>query len=81
MHNSDICGRITATYYAFISIMSLGLPAALTVPQPEQVIRSDGSKVVKHQYRSLSAEITGLWRIVKMKSFLFLLPFLIYWVS
>lgn len=70
----------TATYYAFISIMCLGLPAALTVPRPDKVIRGDGSRVVMHRTRSLKREIIGLGRVMKLKSFLILFPYLVYWV-
>ncbi|TQB74920.1 hypothetical protein MPDQ_003951 [Monascus purpureus] len=44
-------GRVSdSTYYAFISIMCLGLPAALAVPRPDKVIRGDGSRTRLEYY-------------------------------
>ncbi|KAJ5895278.1 hypothetical protein N7495_006969 [Penicillium taxi] len=73
-------GRVSdATYYVFITIMTLGLPAAITIPQPHQVIRGDGSRVSAHRFKSWKDELAGLRQILKSKTFLIFCPFLIYW--
>lgn len=61
--------------------MALGLPAAVTIPQPHQVVRGDGSRVGAHRFQSWKMELAGLRRTLGLKSFHILLPFLIYWVS
>ena len=60
--------------------MTLGLPAAVTLPQPQEVIRKDGTRVVAHQFKSWGEEAVGLRRTLTLKSFIFLAPFLLYWV-
>ncbi|KAL2218993.1 major facilitator superfamily domain-containing protein [Thermoascus aurantiacus ATCC 26904] len=73
-------GRVSdATYFVFTSIMCLGLPAAATIPLPGQVIRKDGSRVVAHRFQSWGEELKGLKRVMSLKSFVLLLPFLVYW--
>ncbi|KAJ5877799.1 hypothetical protein N7455_001264 [Penicillium solitum] len=73
-------GRVSdSTYFVFISIMALGLPAAVTIPQPHQVVRGDGSRVGAHRFQSWKMELAGLRRTLGLKSFHILLPFLIYW--
>lgn len=72
---------VPATYFTFMSIMCLGLPAALTVPRPEQVVRSDGSKIASHKFQSLREEFRGLKKMLSSSNFLLLLPFFLYCVS
>lgn len=60
--------------------MCLGLPAAATIPLPGQVVRKDGSRVVAHRFQSWGEELKGLKRVMSLKSFVLLLPFLVYWV-
>ncbi|CAI7644290.1 unnamed protein product [Penicillium crustosum] len=73
-------GRVSdSTYFVFISIMALGLPAAMTIPQPHQVVRGDGSRVSAHRFQSWKGELAGLRQTLGLKSFHILLPFLIYW--
>ncbi|EXJ93161.1 hypothetical protein A1O3_01718 [Capronia epimyces CBS 606.96] len=72
-------GRVSdATYFAFTSIMCLGLPVALTVPRATQIVRKDGSHVAAHQFQSLREEFAGLKRTLTSTNFLLLLPFFIY---
>ncbi|KAJ5498940.1 hypothetical protein N7453_007991 [Penicillium expansum] len=59
--------------------MALGLPAAVTIPRPNQVIRGDGSRVSAHRFQSWKEELAGLRRTLGLKSFHILFPFLIYW--
>lgn len=61
--------------------MALGLPAAVTIPRPNQVIRGDGSRVSAHRFQSWKEELAGLRRTLGLKSFHILFPFLIYWVG
>ncbi|KGO41575.1 Major facilitator superfamily domain, general substrate transporter [Penicillium expansum] len=73
-------GRVSdSTFFVFISIMALGLPAAVTIPRPNQVIRGDGSRVSAHRFQSWKEELAGLRRTLGLKSFHILFPFLIYW--
>ena len=81
LKKSTFINHHKATYFVFISIMALGLPAAMTIPQPHQVVRGDGSRVSAHRFQSWKRELAGLRRTLGLKSFHILLPFLIYWVS
>ncbi|EHY59864.1 Notoamide biosynthesis cluster protein O' [Exophiala dermatitidis] len=77
--SGSVKGRVSdATYFTFMSIMCLGLPAALTVPRPEQVVRSDGSKIASHKFQSLREEFRGLKKMLSSSNFLLLLPFFLY---
>ncbi|KIW10692.1 hypothetical protein PV08_11656 [Exophiala spinifera] len=72
-------GRVSdATYFAFTSIMCLGLIPALTVPRPDQVVRKDGSHIAAHKFQSLQEEFIGLKRSLVSINFLLLLPYILY---
>lgn len=64
-----------------MSLMCLGLPAALTIPRAEQVVRGDGSQVAAHKFQSLRQEFAGLKRTLTSTNFLLLLPYFLYCVG
>ncbi|GAM43120.1 monoxygenase [Talaromyces pinophilus] len=77
--NQNHAGRVSdATYFAFISIMSIGLPLAATIPRPSQVKRSDGTHVVEHRFKSWNEELSSLKSVLSLKCFLLLVPFALY---
>ncbi|KAL2421664.1 hypothetical protein ABEF95_008396 [Exophiala dermatitidis] len=76
--SGSVKGRVSDAYFTFMSIMCLGLPAALTVPRPKQVIQSDGSKIASHKFQSLREEFRGLKNMLSSSNFLLLLPFFLY---
>ncbi|EED17188.1 conserved hypothetical protein [Talaromyces stipitatus ATCC 10500] len=77
--NQNRAGRVSdATYFAFISIMCLGLPLAATIPRPSRVKRSDGSRVVEHRFKSWNEELLSLKSVLSLKGFLLLVPFALY---
>jgi hypothetical protein len=61
--------------------MCLALPLAVTIPLPSQVRRSDGSRVVQHKFNSYQDEIKNLKKVLSLKEFLLIVPFLLYYVS
>ncbi|KAL2841589.1 major facilitator superfamily domain-containing protein [Aspergillus pseudoustus] len=72
-------GRVSdATYFGFISIMCLGLPLAVTIPRPSQITRSDGSRVLEHRFKSWHEELVALKRVLSLRAFILLVPFLLY---
>ncbi|RAO69467.1 uncharacterized protein BHQ10_005479 [Talaromyces amestolkiae] len=72
-------GRVSdATYFAFISIMCIGLPLAATIPRPSQIKRNDGTQVVEHRFKSWNEELSSLKSVLSLKSFVLLVPFALY---
>jgi hypothetical protein len=69
-----------ATYFAFISIMCIGLPLAATIPRPSQIKRSDGTQAVEHRFKSWNEELSTLKSVLSLKSFVLLVPFALYCV-
>lgn len=61
--------------------MCLGLLPALTIPRPDQVIRSDRSRVIAHKFQSLREEFVGLKRTLTSTNFLLLFFYFVYCVS
>lgn len=61
--------------------MCLALPLAATIPLPSQVRRSDGTRVVEHKFNSYQDEIKNLKKVLSLKAFFLIAPFLLYYVS
>jgi hypothetical protein len=61
--------------------MCFALPLALTIPLPSQVRRGDGSKVVEHKFNSYKDEVANLKKVLSLKAFFLLAPFLLYFVG
>ncbi|OKL64524.1 hypothetical protein UA08_00757 [Talaromyces atroroseus] len=77
--HQDHRGRVSnATYFTFTSVMCLALPLAATIPLPSQVRRSDGSKVFEHKFNSYKDELINLKKVLSLKAFFLLAPFLLY---
>ncbi|RPD63304.1 MFS general substrate transporter [Lentinus tigrinus ALCF2SS1-6] len=68
-----------ATYYAFITIMCLALPAAFFVSPPEKVRRTDGTPVKIQPFASWKQEARSWWACLSDKRILILLPYLFYY--
>ncbi|CRG88311.1 UNC93-like protein C922,05c [Talaromyces islandicus] len=78
--HGDYRGRVSnATYFTFTSIMCLALPLAATIPLPSQVRRSDGSRVIQHKFNSYQDEVKNLKKVLSLKVFFLIVPFLIYY--
>ncbi|BCS28449.1 uncharacterized protein APUU_70019S [Aspergillus puulaauensis] len=62
------------TYLVFISIQALGPFVAATLSSPDQVQRSDSSKVVVNLPSSLQSELRAMWKLLGRTEILLLLP-------
>ncbi|KFY82320.1 hypothetical protein V500_10629 [Pseudogymnoascus sp. VKM F-4518 (FW-2643)] len=62
------------TYLGLIAISSLGAPFALLLSQPEKVVRSDGTKIPYMKETSISIEARALWKQMKSRRILLLIP-------
>lgn len=62
------------TYLGLIAISSLGAPFALLLSQPEKVERSDGTKIPYMKETSISIEARALWKQMKSRRILLLIP-------
>lgn len=66
------------TYIVLITIMCLGVPFALALPQPSRVQRTDGREVVITRAPSISHEFRAFWALVRNPIVLALMPLMLY---
>lgn len=81
--NINVRANVTVsdgTYIAFIILMALGAVLALLLCNANDVIRSDGSRVVLMKNPSWQSEFIGLWETLKHEPFVMLL-FPMFWSS
>ncbi|KAJ5789614.1 uncharacterized protein N7518_006625 [Penicillium psychrosexuale] len=68
-------GKVTyTTYLGLVAISSLGAPFALLLSQPQDVIRSNGTKIPYMKKTSLSIEARAIWKQLSNKYMLLLIP-------
>ncbi|KAL4931009.1 major facilitator superfamily domain-containing protein [Aspergillus undulatus] len=73
--NTAHVGKVTyTTYLGLVAISSLGAPFALLLSQPQDVIRSNGTKIPYMKKTSLSIEARAIWKQMKNKYMLLLIP-------
>ncbi|GAD98861.1 hypothetical protein PVAR5_7563 [Paecilomyces variotii No. 5] len=73
--NTAHVGKVTyTTYLGLVAISSLGAPFALLLSQPQDVIRSDGTKIPYMKKTSLVIESRAIWKQLKNKYMLLLIP-------
>lgn len=79
-------GRYTALWLAIrnvgqlvlIALQCCGLPLALALSPPEKVVRDDGTQVVILKQTSWRAEAKAIWKLVRTKRILLLIPVFIF---
>lgn len=62
------------TYLGLIAISALGAPFALLLSQPQDVVRSDGTKIPYMRKTSIGIEARAIWKQMKSKRILLLIP-------
>ncbi|KAF7195461.1 Notoamide biosynthesis cluster protein O' [Pseudocercospora fuligena] len=68
-------GKVTyTTYLGLVAISSLGAPLALLLSQPQQVVRSNGTKIPYMKKTSFAIEGKAIWRQLKNKYMSLLIP-------
>ncbi|CAI7601174.1 unnamed protein product [Penicillium bialowiezense] len=68
-------GKVTyTTYLGLVAISALGAPFALLLSQPQDVIRSDGSKIPYMKKTSFGIEARAIWKQLRNKYMLLLIP-------
>ncbi|KAJ5615702.1 hypothetical protein N7537_000816 [Penicillium hordei] len=73
--NTAHVGKVTyTTYLGLVAISSLGAPFALLLSQPQDVIRSNGTKIPYMKKTSLSVESRAIWKQLRNKYMLLLIP-------
>ncbi|KAJ9134284.1 Major facilitator superfamily domain, general substrate transporter [Pleurostoma richardsiae] len=73
--NTAHVGKVTyTTYLGLVAISSLGAPFALLLSQPQNVIRSNGTKIPYMKKTSLAVEARAIWRQLTNKYMLLLIP-------
>ncbi|CAI7588672.1 hypothetical protein PCG10_009825 [Penicillium crustosum] len=73
--NTAHVGKVTyTTYLGLVAISSLGAPFALLLSQPQDVIRSNGTKIPYMKKTSLSIEARAIWKQLRNKYMLLLIP-------
>ncbi|OQD66643.1 hypothetical protein PENPOL_c004G00794 [Penicillium polonicum] len=73
--NTAHVGKVTyTTYLGLVAISSLGAPFALLLSQPQDVIRSNGTKIPYMKKTSLSVETRAIWKQLRNKYMLLLIP-------
>ncbi|KOS42105.1 hypothetical protein ACN38_g7011 [Penicillium nordicum] len=73
--NTAHVGKVTyTTYLGLVAISSLGAPFALLLSQPQDVIRSNGTKIPYMKKTSLSVEARAIWKQLRNKYMLLLIP-------
>ncbi|KGO41281.1 Major facilitator superfamily domain, general substrate transporter [Penicillium expansum] len=73
--NASHVGKVTyTTYLGLVAISSLGAPFALLLSQPQDVIRSNGTKIPYMKKTSLSVEARAIWKQLRNKYMLLLIP-------
>ncbi|RDW63236.1 UNC93-like protein [Aspergillus mulundensis] len=73
--NTAHVGKVTyTTYLGLVAISSLGAPFALFLSQPQDVVRSNGTKIPYMKKTSLSIEARAIWKQLRNKYMLLLIP-------
>lgn len=73
--NTAHVGKVTyTTYLGLVAISSLGAPFALLLSQPQDVIRSNGTKIPYMKKTSLAVEARAIWKQLSNKYMLLLIP-------
>lgn len=73
--NTAHVGKVTyTTYLGLVAISSLGAPFALLLSQPQNVIRSNGTKIPYMKKTSFSIEARAIWKQLRNKYMLLLIP-------
>ncbi|KAJ5313488.1 uncharacterized protein N7443_000372 [Penicillium atrosanguineum] len=73
--NTAHVGKVTyTTYLGLVAISCLGAPFALLLSQPQDVIRSNGTKIPYMKNTTLGIEFRGIWRQLRNKYMLLLIP-------
>lgn len=73
--NTAHAGKVTyTTYLGLVAISSLGAPIALLLSQPQDVIRSDGTKIPYMKKTSFAIEARAIWKQLSNKYMLLLIP-------
>ena len=68
-------GKVTyTTYLGLVAISALGAPFALLLSHPQDVIRSNGTKIPYMKKTSLSIEARAIWKQMHNKYMLLLIP-------
>ncbi|GAM36569.1 hypothetical protein TCE0_018f05754 [Talaromyces pinophilus] len=74
-HNTQHKGKVGyQTYLGFIAIQCLGLVFGLLLSNPEKVQRDDGTKIEAPRGIDWRTEIRAMWRLVRSRSILLLVP-------
>lgn len=73
--NTAHTGKVSYnTYLGLVAISSLGAPFALLLSQPQDVVRSNGTKIPYMKKTSLAIEARAIWKQLKNKYLLLLIP-------
>lgn len=73
--NTAHVGKVTyTTYLGLVAISSLGAPFALLLSQPQDVVRSNGTKIPYMKKTSLAIEARAIWKQLRNKYMLLLIP-------
>lgn len=67
-----------ATYLVLIALQCCGLPLALALSPPQKVVRDDGTRVVILKQTSWRAEAVAIWKLLRTKRILLLIPVFIF---
>lgn len=68
-------GKVTyTTYLGLVAISALGAPFALLLSQPQDVIRSNGTKIPYMKKTSFAIEARAIWKQLSNKYMLLLIP-------
>ncbi|KAL2832822.1 MFS general substrate transporter [Aspergillus cavernicola] len=73
--NTAHVGKVTyTTYLGLVAISALGAPLTLLLSQPQNVVRSNGTKIPYMKTTSLAIESRAIWKQLKNKYMLLLIP-------
>ncbi|OGE50668.1 hypothetical protein PENARI_c016G05658 [Penicillium arizonense] len=73
--NTAHVGKVTyTTYLGLVAISSLGAPFALLLSQPQDVIRSNGTKIPYMKKTTFAIEFRAIWKQLRNKYMLLLIP-------
>ncbi|EFX04873.1 duf895 domain protein membrane protein [Grosmannia clavigera kw1407] len=73
--NTAHAGKVSyKTYQGLVAISALGAPFALLLSQPQDVIRSDGTRIPYMKTTSFSIEARAIWKQLHNKYMLLLIP-------
>ncbi|KAL4911732.1 MFS general substrate transporter [Aspergillus aurantiobrunneus] len=73
--NTAHAGKVSyTTYLGLVAISSLGAPLALLLSQPQDVIRTNGTKIPYMKKTSFAIEARAIWKQLKNKYMMLLIP-------